>query len=97
MTPITTILHIPEEDAALQILRPLLHLAENAGVSMDDAYAILVGQGWHVLKVDGYDPSKGGPALYIVFGINASGILRKKGRGPTLRSAFLDLVAQVIS
>jgi len=81
----------------LACLGVVLGPGDSANVTADTAMDILYGRGWHVSRVDGYDPAQGGVPRYKVHAVSADGTTEQTGEGGTLREAFLRAALEVLA
>jgi len=80
-----------------RIVTQLADIDGKVDVTMDEAYALLAAEGWHILLVDGYDPAAGGPAKYGVEIVSKDGLARHYAPvSDTLRGAVLQAALYIL-
>lgn len=69
----------------------LTHPDTAISITADEAYTHVSNAGFHILRIEGYDPLNGGPPAYIISLVSKDGSIRLDTKpATTLRDAMLQ-------
>ena len=69
---------------------------DDARASIDDVVRAAASRGWHIKRIEGYDPTKGGKPSYTWVFVSGDGTTEVLGEGYPLRRACLVALRGVL-